>query len=106
MGRPDGGGGGSADGVVKMSDEAVRTVKKRFRTTALEAYGASEDLPDALEQLGSAAGPFYAELAGGATPFTASWQATLEVIRTEAQLIAGNVNNLSIDLDRLDDGSS
>lgn len=105
MGRPDGDGGGSG-GVVKMSDEAVREVKKRFRTTALEAYGAAEDLPDAFEQVGRAAGQFYAELAGGAAPFTASWQATLELIQVEAKLIAGNVNNLSIDLDRLDSGNS
>lgn len=98
--------GPGASGVVKMSDEAVRTVKRRFRSTAQVAYGASEDLPDALSDLLTGCGQFQGEMAGGITPFTASWQSTFELVETEARTIAGNVNKLSIDLDRLDDGAS
>lgn len=98
--------GSGASGVVKMSDEAVRTVKKRFRTTAQVVYGAADDLPDALSDLVTAAGQFQGEISGGVTPFTASWQTTFDLVETEARTIAGNVNNLSVDLSRLDDGAS
>ena len=98
--------GPGASGVVRMSDEAVRTVKKRFRSTAQTVYGASEDLPDALGDLLSGCGQFEGEMAGGVTPFTASWQTTFELVEDEARTIAGNVNKLSIDLSRLDDGAS
>lgn len=106
MGFPEERDTPGAAGVVKMSDEAVRTVRRRFRATAQVVYGASEDLPDALSDLASAAGQFSGEISAGTVPFTASWQSTFELVAGEAETISSNVNNLALDLGALDVGAS
>jgi len=88
-----------------MSRRAVDQTRKRFTTTASALYGMHEDLPDALGTLGTGVGSYHAEIDQGLTPFTASWQAVFDLCEREAETISANVNQLWIDLGRLDGGS-
>lgn len=106
MGYPDGERPPGPDEVVRMSEDAVEAVRRRFRGVAQVLYNSSEDLPDAYSTLGTAVGSFHTQIDDGLTPFTASWQATFGICSDEARLIAGNTNRLAVDLDRLDQGSA
>lgn len=101
MVRPDGGGGGPAP-VLKMTDEAVATVKGRFNGLADVCEGVVEELPDAYTLVTEACGSFFAQIDPGISAFTGSWQVTLALTADQGHAIAKNINQMSIDLSDLD----
>ncbi|KAA1427198.1 hypothetical protein [Nocardioides antri] len=101
MVRPDGGGSGPAP-VLKMTDEAVRTVRQRFDGLSELCEGIVEDLPDGYTQVTEGCGSFFAQIDPGITAFTASWQVTFALSSDQAKAISTNINQMSIDLSGLD----
>lgn len=101
MVRPDGGGGGTPP-VLKMTDEAVTTVRQRFNGLAQLCGGIVGDLPDGYSLVTESCGSFFAQIDPGITAFTASWQVALALTADEAGAIALNVNELAINLKDLD----
>lgn len=101
MVRPDGGGGGQAP-VLKMTDEAVQTVKGRFNGLAELCDAVGQELPDGYSLVTEACGPFFAQIDPGITAFTASWTTVLALTADQGHAIAKNVNQMSIDLTDLD----
>lgn len=95
------GGGGS---VLRLSPEVADRVRSRFA----EAADSLEHQSSAAPRLGSSVTEGAGELSGSigaeADMFGAAWRTTLEVLGTSAALIAGNTNNLAVDLEALDTG--
>lgn len=100
MRSADGGGGA----VLRLSPE----VAERVRSTFSEAAGRLEHQSSAAPRLGSSvtegAGELSGSIAAEADMFGAAWRTTLDVLGTSAALIAGNTNNLAVDLEALDSG--
>lgn len=101
MVHPDREGSGQAP-VLKMTDDAVRTVRGRFNGLADLCDGIVQELPDGYSLVTEACGSFFAQIDPGITAFTASWQVTLALTADQGHAIAKNINQMSIDLSDLD----
>jgi preprotein translocase subunit SecG len=91
--------------VLRLSPDVAATVKKRFETVSNDLLSHSQGIPGLSGAISDGAGELSGELADGVTSFMQSWSAALDLLSTSTALIAGNTNNLAIDLDALDRGS-
>jgi hypothetical protein len=95
---PDGGGGRS---VVLDPAEADR-VRNRFNDLSAEFANTRSPLRSAYSSVTAACGELSSSIDGGASKFLLSWNDVFDVCSTEAALIAGNINNMRVDLEALD----
>lgn len=87
---------------ITMSKEAAAKVVKRFHKAEDELSGVRGSITALSQQMTAGAGEFSGAIDPGADAFRVSWRAFLDQCIDSAQIIAGNTNQLEVDLDRLD----
>ena len=97
-------GGGSAP--LLLSPHVAGVVKKRFEHASQDLSGHRDGMGGLSGAIVEGTGELSAELGDGATSFLQSWVAAFDLLSTSTALIAGNTNNLAIDLSALDRGST
>lgn len=88
-----------------LTPEAAATVKQRFERLSSDLTAHSGGVPGLSAAISQGAGELASEVDGDATAFMQSWVAALDLLATSAALIAGNTNNVAVDLEALDRGS-
>ena len=91
---------------VRMSEAAARTVNNRFEDVSAEFFNSVGVIGTVASQLTSGAGEFSGAMADGSATFEISWREAFRVCGTTAGVIAGNTNQMSVDLARLDRDAS
>ncbi|MEP7089541.1 MAG: hypothetical protein ABI776_05470 [Nocardioidaceae bacterium] len=91
---------------VRMTDAAARIVTTRFEELSAEFTNTVPSLVAVSAQLNLAAGEFGSDLGPGTGAFEISWREAFRVCGTTAAIIAGNTNQMSVDLSRLDRDAS
>lgn len=93
-------GGGS--GGIRMTEAAARQVRNRFDDLAAAFRNTRGELETITGLLDEAAGEFAGSMAAGSGAFAVSWREAFSVCSRTSAVIAGNTNQLAVDLDRLD----
>ena len=93
-------------GDIRMTDEAAAKVVKRFTKAAEELDGARNDIPSMRQSMETGAGEFSGALSSHAHGFEISWRQFFDQCGDSARIIAGNTNQLKVDLDRIDSDHS
>lgn len=91
---------------VQMTAEAAATVNNRFDDLAAELGNAAADLATIVSDIEAGAGEFVGSVSHGSSAFAISWREAFKVCGTDAAIIAGNTNQLSVDLAHLDRDAS
>ncbi len=91
---------------VQMTAEAAATVNNRFDDLAAELGNAAADLATVVSDIEAGAGEFVGSISHGSSVFAISWREAFKVCGTDAAIIAGNTNQLSVDLAHLDRDAS
>jgi hypothetical protein len=91
---------------VRMTDGAAKTVTSRFDELSAEFTNTVTTVLSVSSGLNLAAGEFGPSIRSGVTAFEISWREAFKVCGTAAAIIAGNTNQMSVDLARLDRDSS
>lgn len=87
---------------ITMSKEAAAKVVKRFHKAEDELSGVRGSITGLSLQMNAGAGEFSGVIDPGADAFRLSWRAFLDQCIDSAQIIAGNTNQLEVDLERID----
>lgn len=93
-------------GDVRMTDGAAKTVQSRFDELSAEFTNTVATVLEVSSRLNLGAGEFGASIGSGTTAFEISWREAFKVCGTTAAIIAGNTNQMSVDLHRLDRDAS
>lgn len=87
---------------IRMSDEVAAQVEDRFDNLAQDFVNLGDLVATARGQIDGACGEF-SDLMGGYTGnFKSGWATSLQIASDSSGLIAGNTNQLKVDLDKLD----
>lgn len=87
---------------VKMSAAAAARINDQFDNLSAEFDNTRTYISSYADKMLAGAGELSGSMETGAGTFDISWRDTFEVCSTSAALIAGNTNQFSIDLSRLD----
>jgi hypothetical protein len=102
MSRPSDGGSGA----IVLDSGTANDIRERFNDLSAEFENARAPLRGQYSSIVAACGEFSGAIDDGAAKFLLSWHDVFDVTSTEAALIAGNVNNFSVDLQAFDRDSS
>lgn len=91
---------------IRMTAEAAERIRSRFGSTSRELEGADASLTGMARDLVEACGELGDAIAVEAHDFRGSWRSVYRYCGEASALVAGNVNRMRIDLDRLDRGTS
>lgn len=87
---------------IQMSDDVAAQVEDRFDNLAQDFVHIGEQVEAGVPQISAACGEFAADMESYTGNFATGWTTTLEIASTSAGLIAGNTNQLKVDLDKVD----
>jgi len=91
--------------VLRLSPDVAATVKKRFESASADLLAHSHGVPGLSAAISDGTGELAGEVSDGVSSFMQSWSAAFDLLSTSTALIAGNTNNLAVDLTALDRGS-
>lgn len=100
--RPTDSGGG---GPLLLSPHVADLVKKRFERASQDLSGHRDGMGGLSGAITEGTGELSGEVDADVLSFLQSWTAAFDLLSTSAALIAGNTNNLALDLEALDRGS-
>jgi hypothetical protein len=89
-------------GDVQMSAAAAATVTSRFHDLSAEFTNSVRTVVEVATRLDLGAGEFGPEISSGTSAMDIAWHEAFKVCGTTAAIIAGNTNQMSLDLSRLD----
>ncbi|MCA1981795.1 hypothetical protein [Nocardioides nematodiphilus] len=99
-------GTGSPSAPLRLTSQAAATVKKRFEHASQDLTGHLNGMAGLSGAISEGAGELSGDIEADVLAFLQSWTSAFDVLSTSTALIAGNTNNLAVDLDALDRGST
>ncbi|MDZ5619214.1 hypothetical protein [Nocardioides bizhenqiangii] len=92
--------------VIRMSPEVAAQVEDRFDNLAQDFFNLSDLVVTARHQLDGACGDFSSDMQGYTQTFESGWSQTFDIASECAGLIAGNTNQVMVDLQKVDRDAS
>ena len=87
---------------VRMTDEAAATIEDRFDNLSQDFWNLMEMTPTARADVEDGCGEFSSDMAAYTSTFESAWKQCFEVGSKTCGLIAGNTNEMHINLEAVD----
>lgn len=91
---------------IRMSPEVAAQVEDRFDNLSQDFFKLSELIGTARDTVESACGSFASDMQAFTPNFESGWTTTFDIGSESAGLIAGNTNQLQVDLEKVDRDAS